>query len=407
MNNQIQEPIIELAKETQDFITNLYAFTFLPIFYYQNNRLAFCIPTTAIDYEPPLMYRNAFFAFPHKVSYQMTDFGALYGYIKDVPRNGYYIIGPCTSVPYEASVLFSMRREFNVPEIASINFNDFIKEIPRKTLADFLAQLRFIGYCCNAEAETPHDLMVEDIQEENAHLEHNFIEMHIHDKEDMRENNSLEIEKKLLSYVETGDVENLKNFMYSAFNIDVGTMANTSLRNSKNSMIVSTALTCRAAIRGGLSSDLAFHLSDSYIQQFEVSNSLDSIQNLSRKMILDYTERVAQTRSNLHGDPILQKAIRFVQHNTNQHITVSDVADYVGLSRGYLSTFFKESLGFELSSFIRRCKLEEAKELLRYSDRSISEISSYLCFSSQSHFQNSFKKQYKITPQQYRHGVEK
>lgn len=49
-------------------------------------------------------------------------------------------------------------------------------------------------------------------------------------------------------------------------------------------------------------------------------------------------------------------------------------------------------------AFITRCKLEEAKSLLAYSKKSLAEISSYLCFSSQSYFQNVFKKQYGTTP---------
>lgn len=63
---------------------------------------------------------------------------------------------------------------------------------------------------------------------------------------------------------------------------------------------------------------------------------------------------------------------------------------------------FKEELGIHIGSFITRCKLEEAKSLLAYSKKSLAEISSYLCFSSQSYFQNVFKKQYGITPMQYR-----
>ncbi|HBA68914.1 MAG TPA: hypothetical protein DCZ40_06105 [Lachnospiraceae bacterium] len=47
-------------------------------------------------------------------------------------------------------------------------------------------------------------------------------------------------------------------------------------------------------------------------------------------------------------------------------------------------------------------KLEEAKSLLTYTDKPISEISNYLCFSSQAYFQNVFKKKYEITPNEYR-----
>ncbi|MDE6963676.1 MAG: helix-turn-helix domain-containing protein, partial [Lachnospiraceae bacterium] len=49
-----------------------------------------------------------------------------------------------------------------------------------------------------------------------------------------------------------------------------------------------------------------------------------------------------------------------------------------------------------------RCKLEEARALLAYTDKSLSEISHYLCFSSQAYFQNVFKKKFGITPGEYR-----
>lgn len=51
---------------------------------------------------------------------------------------------------------------------------------------------------------------------------------------------------------------------------------------------------------------------------------------------------------------------------------------------------------------MNRCKLEESKSLLTFTEKSLAEISSHLCYSSQSHFQNAFKKQYGLTPMQYR-----
>ena len=51
--------------------------------------------------------------------------------------------------------------------------------------------------------------------------------------------------------------------------------------------------------------------------------------------------------------------------------------------------------------------LEEAKSLLTYSDKTLSEISNYLCFSSQAYFQTVFKKKYGLTPKQYRNQTHK
>lgn len=77
----------------------------------------------------------------------------------------------------------------------------------------------------------------------------------------------------------------------------------------------------------------------------------------------------------------------------------------MGKSRSYISKKFKKELGFDLSKFIVRRKLEEGKSLLAYTDKPISEISEYLCFSSQSYFQNLFKNKYGVTPYEYRRST--
>ena len=55
-----------------------------------------------------------------------------------------------------------------------------------------------------------------------------------------------------------------------------------------------------------------------------------------------------------------------------------------------------------LTDFILGEKIEEAKRLLRYSDKSLTLIADYLGFSSQSHFTRIFKKYRGQTPREYR-----
>ena len=73
------------------------------------------------------------------------------------------------------------------------------------------------------------------------------------------------------------------------------------------------------------------------------------------------------------------------------------------MNKDFKKETFKKKVA-ENVKFLYRKKLEEARSLLHYSDRSISEISEYLCFSSQSYFQNVFKKKYGMTPIRYRQG---
>ena len=55
-----------------------------------------------------------------------------------------------------------------------------------------------------------------------------------------------------------------------------------------------------------------------------------------------------------------------------------------------------------VNEFITKMKIDEAKRLLEHTDRPISAISEALAYSSQSYFQNVFKKVTGMTPNEFR-----
>ena len=92
----------------------------------------------------------------------------------------------------------------------------------------------------------------------------------------------------------------------------------------------------------------------------------------------------------------------YIQHNLSLPITVQDIADALYMSRPYLSKKFKDEAGISVSDFIHKQKIDEAKRLLKYTDKSLLAISVYLGFSSQSHFTRTFKKMTGKLPKEYR-----
>ena len=86
----------------------------------------------------------------------------------------------------------------------------------------------------------------------------------------------------------------------------------------------------------------------------------------------------------------------------SETITTEKVAAALFLSRPYLSRRFKAETGETLTDFILKEKTEEAKRLLRYSDKPLTAISSYLGFSSPSHFSRVFRKYTSLNPGEYR-----
>ena len=102
------------------------------------------------------------------------------------------------------------------------------------------------------------------------------------------------------------------------------------------------------------------------------------------------------------GRILAADVFNYIQHHLSEAITAENIAKELYVSRPYLSRKFIEETGESLTDFVLKEKTEEAKRLLRYSEKSLTAIGSYLGFSSQSHFSRVFKKYAGITPGEYR-----
>ena len=119
-------------------------------------------------------------------------------------------------------------------------------------------------------------------------------------------------------------------------------------------------------------------------------------------MFVEYTRKVARIRTGRRPGKLAVDVANYIQHHLSEPITATYIAKQLYLSRPYLSRKFIEETGESLTDFILKEKTEEAKRLLRYSDKSLTAISNYLGFSSQSHFSRVFKKYASCTPGEYR-----
>lgn len=174
------------------------------------------------------------------------------------------------------------------------------------------------------------------------------------------------------------------------------------LRQVKNTFVVTAMLVSRAAIQGGLSPEDTFTLSDAYIQKCELLTTLERITNLQYHMAMEFTERVDRLRFGGKPTPLTQAVANYIQHHLSEPIRAERIAREMYMSRPYLSARFKKESGETLADFILKEKTEEAKRLLRYSDKSLSTIGAYLGFFSPGHFAQVFRKYARMPPTEYR-----
>ena len=390
-------------QDIKDFCRLNYLDSGIPVYIYRNNTLLQAFPEQSACTYPPKHYIEEFAEMTDDIAHLSTPYGAYFVAVKPKDQTELCVVlGPANYITFTDADFHTMYADYVVVQEDRKDFKHFFQLIPPIALSGLLAKAAVFNYFLNHEMRTHFDLL--DSERTIVPYEHTEkqTEDFYQQKEDFQHNNSFEIESMILHFVESGDVDGLKNMTLQSSVIHSGTIAPNQLRQTKNIHIIMTALATRRAISSGVDADEAFQMSDLYIQTAENLNDPSAVQNLNLQMLLAFAQKVKDKLIPKTSDEALQRAIQYVLQNINCPITAAEVADHVGFSRSYFSTYFKEQLGFTLSAFILRCKLEEGKHLLQFTDKPLSVISNYLCFSSQSHFQTAFKKQYNVTPLQFR-----
>lgn len=390
-------------QDIKDFCQLNYLDSGIPVYIYRNNTLLQAFPEQSACTYPPKHYIEEFAEMTDDIAHLSTPYGAYFVAVKPKDQTELRVVlGPANYIPFTDADFHTMYADYVVVQEDRKDFKHFFQLIPPIALNGLLAKAAVFNYFLNHEMRTHFDLLDSERTIVPYELTEKQTEDFYQQKEDFQHNNSFEIESMILHFVESGDVDGLKNMKLQSSVIHSGTIAPNQLRQTKNIHIIMTALATRRAISSGVDADEAFQMSDLYIQTAENLNDPSAVQNLNLQMLLAFAQKVKDKLIPKTSDEALQRAIQYVLQNINCPITAAEVADHVGFSRSYFSTYFKEQLGFTLSAFILRCKLEEGKHLLQFTDKPLSVISNYLCFSSQSHFQTAFKKQYNVTPLQFR-----
>ncbi len=102
-------------------------------------------------------------------------------------------------------------------------------------------------------------------------------------------------------------------------------------------------------------------------------------------------------------DPAVIQAMHYIRNHACKGIKVEQVLDAVGISRSNLEKRFKEEVGETIHTVIHSEKAgKKARSLLVSTTLSINEISQMCGYPSLQYFYSVFKKEYDVTPKEYR-----
>lgn len=96
------------------------------------------------------------------------------------------------------------------------------------------------------------------------------------------------------------------------------------------------------------------------------------------------------------------RAKTFVSENIDRRLSVSDVANAVGVSKNYLTNVFSGSEGIPLMEYINRRKLSYMLELIRRYGYTLAQAGEHVGFTDANYVSRIFKRYYGMTLTEYR-----
>lgn len=99
----------------------------------------------------------------------------------------------------------------------------------------------------------------------------------------------------------------------------------------------------------------------------------------------------------------IEKALKYIDDNYKNHISLIDVARHIYLSHEYFSRLFKEEVGENFSTYLTIYRIRKAKELLKNTNMKISQIALEVGYSNAGYFSKNYKKYIGISPEEDRY----
>lgn len=272
---------------------------------------------------------------------------------------GTFIVGPSTYSPITAEVINKIVSENNVPlsfKKDLINFYSSIQVIDYSRLINASLLLYYSIYNEMLESST--------VTEKNSSLEYVVSKIETDSKNIVSENrqdfsfhHTPTRENNLLQCIREGNKEKLLQYIAIPEDGQYGILSDSPLRNKKNFFICCVTIATRAAIDGGLEPELAYSLSDSYIQNMEYLYDANDLHHLENKMYCDFADNVLKSIKLKYSKAIIT-CQSYISNHLYQEISLSELALFVGLTPKYLSSLFNKEVGITLSEYIQNKRIE-------------------------------------------------
>lgn len=331
-----------------------------------------------------------------------------YGFIRNKNSKLSVLIGPSPSATLNKQEFYENMRHmssYSLPDHIYKTLEFYINTIPIMQTGRFIYILCSIYAAVYNEILTPENIKIEKPSEIFDAKIHRDTVQHFEEISygDIEKTNYYDYEKRLLLLIRNGMTDLLiKIWQEGTVPANMESSESGTLRAMKNSCIIAIGIVSNTVLEVGCEQEDIYHLRQSYVEQTEKCLTVKEVLNLRFNMMIDFCRHVEHQKYKASNVPIVNHAIKFVNDNIDKKISLQEIASAVHASKSYLCAEFSKAMGVGIFRYIQEQKVKRAKQLLMLSDKTLSEISELLSFSSQSYFQKIFKEIAGMTPKEFR-----
>lgn len=289
------------------------------------------------------------------------------------------------------------------PFIANHPFSNFSFELQKESETGFLNHVKFIYFALKHETIENKKLKISyiDVQDNRISTKKRFTNILDNRRSEGFTKDSYQMELRLIHYIRTQKIDKIEWIIRSLSSHSSNLLSSDALQSIRLKFVGFVTIITRTAIQDGIPLETAFSLSDSLIE------AMDSM--TTTRQIIEYFSYTSIQFMNLYSNHRFKnvssdtkKVYNYIDMHLTEKISLDEIGKFIGKSPTYISNKFKIEVGETISDYLLTRRIDEAKEMLLFTNFSSQEIAERLNFISQSYFIKCFRKIVGKTPKHYR-----
>lgn len=145
---------------------------------------------------------------------------------------------------------------------------------------------------------------------------------------------------------------------------------------------------------------LKFGAKEYFLKPMRAADMLSCLNRLADEYL--GSEEKDATVKNEYTNPLVKEAVAYIQAHFAEEITLSDVAECLGISVGYLSTLLHQNMNCGFNDYVNQIRIDRASCYLEQNYLKNYEIAYKVGFRDEKYFSKVFKKIKGMSPKEYR-----